>query len=268
MRFDYGTQLSPSPIVLSIGTLIKPKLKDIADTTRGMSFDKFNYFEVLIKMNPESFYTKIKGDEGKAYWESLSEEEQDALTLYQVVINDEQLLKTFIEIFNFFFAERVIFKEGYFVLLNMSAEKDDDITSQSDIRGVISENIFLQVLNAIQQICCIADKDEDIDDSQFKNELAKKLYYKMLKAAKKEREEKKTDINFTLPNIISSVSNKHPSINPIDVWELTIFQLLDSFNRVQVNSMFDIDSTRVSVWGDEKKTFDAALWYRNEYDKR
>jgi hypothetical protein len=31
--------------------------------------------------------------------------------------------------------------------------------------------------------------------------------------------------------------------------------------------MFDIDSTRVSVWGDEKKTFNAALWYKNNYDK-
>ena len=76
MRFDYGTQLSPSPIVLSIGTLVKPKLKDIADNTRGMSFDKFNYFEVLIKMTPETFYTKIKGGEGKEYWKSLSEDEQ------------------------------------------------------------------------------------------------------------------------------------------------------------------------------------------------
>ena len=269
MRFDYGTQLSPSPIVLSIGTLVKPKLKDIADNTRGMSFDKFNYFEVLIKMTPETFYTKIKGGEGKEYWKSLSEDEQSDITLYKVVINDEQLLNTFLEIFNFFFAERVIFKEGYFVLLNKSIKNDNDITlhSEEEIRGVISENTFLQVLNAIQQVCCIADKEDNVDETKFKNKLARKLYYKMRNAAKKEIEERKGDINFTLSNIISSVSNRHPTINPINIWEMTIFQLYDSFNRMQVNSMFDIDSTRVSVWGDEKKTFNAALWYKNEYDK-
>lgn len=268
MKFDYGTQLSPSPIVLSIGTLIKPKLKDIAGNTNGMSFDKFNYFEFLVKMTPESFYTKIKGDEGKQYWNSLSEDERNSLTLYQIVINDEQLLKTFIEIFNFFFIEKVIFKEGYFILLDTNAEKNKDITAQTEVRGVISEDIFLQVLDAIQQVCCIADKEDEIDESQFKNKLARKLYYKMQNAAKKAKKERKGDINFTLPNIISAVSNRHPTINPINVWDMTVFQLLDAFNRLQVNLMLNIDSTRVSVWGDEKKTFNAALWYKNEYDKK
>ncbi|MDY4495001.1 MAG: hypothetical protein SPE24_09045 [Erysipelotrichaceae bacterium] len=264
MKFDYGTQLSPYPIVLSIGTLIKPKLQRVAD----LSFDKFNYYEVLIKMSPETFYTKIKGGEGLEYWNSLSEEEQDNLTLYDVVINDKQLTDTFVEIFNFFFEEKVIFREGYFVLLNKSIDGDSDITSKEDIRGVISKNIFPQVLNVIQQVCCINDNEENIDDMKFKNALARKLYEKMQKAAKKQKEEKKGNVDFTLPNIISSVSNKHPTISPTSVWELTIFQLLDSFNRMQINSMFDIDSTRVSVWGDEKKTFNAALWYKNEYDKK
>lgn len=268
MKFDYGTQINPYPIVLSIGTLVKPKLKDIADQKQGMSFDKFNYFEVLIKMNPEIFYTKIKGDDGKKYWESLSEEERDRLSLFKIVVDDDNLRSTFVEIFNFFFEETVIFKEGYFVLLNKGIKNSNDIKSQADVRGVISENIFLQVLNAIQQVCCINDKEDNIEDMKFKNNLARKLFEKMQKAAKKQKEEKKYDVNFSLPNIISSVSNRHPTISPTSVWDLTIFQLYDTFNRMQVNEVFDIDSTRVSVWGDEKKTFDAALWYKNEYDKK
>lgn len=273
MKFDYGTQISPLPIMLSMGesskiTLLKPTLKRISD----LSFDKFNYFEVLIKMTPEFFYTKIKGDDGKKYWDSLSEEEKDNLTLYEVVLKDEQLCDTFVEIFDFFFKEEVIFRvdegKGYFILLNKSIDKNNDIPAQDNICGVISENTFSQVLDVIQQVCCVHDKEESIDDLKFKNNIAKKLYEKMLKARKKEKEERKSDINFTLPNIISSVSNKHPTINPINVWDLTLFQLLDSFNRMQINSMFDIDSTRVSVWGDEKKTFNAALWYKNEYDKK
>ena len=91
---------------------------------------------------------------------------------------------------------------------------------------------------------------------------------KMLKAKKKEQETKKSDLNLTIPNIISSLANKHPSLNYVNIWDLTIFQLLDAFNRTQANSMYDIDSTRVSVWGDEKKTFDVSLWYKNNYDKK
>lgn len=265
MKLDYGTQISPSPIKLSIGTLIKPTLQNISE----LSFDKFNYYEVLIKMSPEIFYTKIKGDDGLNYWNSLSEQEQDSISLYSVVVKDAQLINTFVEIFNFFFEEDVVFKEGYFVLLNKGISVDSDITSQEDVRGVISENIFLQVLNVIQQICCINDDDEeDIENMKFKNKRAREIYEKMRKAAKKKKAEKNDSVDFTLPNIISAVSNRHPTINPINVWKLTIFQLLDAFNRMQVNSMFDIDSTRVSVWGDEKKTFNAALWYKNEYDKK
>ena len=264
MRLDYGTQLSPYPIELSIGTLIKPTLREIAK----ISFDKFNYYEVLIKLSPEAFYKEIKGEDGKAYWNSLSEEEQNNITLYSIVLGDEQLTESFLEVFNFFFEETVIFRDEYFILLKKGINDDSDITSEDDIRGVISENIFLQILNLIQQVCHIEDKEEDIEEVKFKNDIARKIYEKIQKAAKKQEKKKSGDINFTLPNIISSVSNNHPTINPINVWDLTIFQLLDSFNRIQASSMYKIDSTRVSVWGDEKKTFDASLWYKNEYDKK
>lgn len=90
----------------------------------------------------------------------------------------------------------------------------------------------------------------------------------MLKAKKKAQENKKADINLSIPNIISSVSNMHPSINYLNIWDLTIFQLLDAFNRLQANVMYNIDCTRVSVWGDEKKTFDVSLWYKNNYDNK
>lgn len=90
----------------------------------------------------------------------------------------------------------------------------------------------------------------------------------MLKAKKKEKEEKKADKDLTIPNIISSVSNKHPSYNHTNIWDITIFQLLDSFNKLRLNTIYDIQALRVSVWGDEKKTFDSTLWHKNEYDKK
>lgn len=266
MKFDYGTQLSPFPIVLSIGTLVKPKLKDIAGLSGDMSFDRFNYFEALVKLTPETFYTMLKGSEGKKYWKSLPQSKKDNMSLYDIVINDNDLLHDFLDIFNFFFKENVIFDNGYFILLKDGIRGKIDIMSQDDIRGVITEKIFDEVLYAIQQICCIDDKTENIDDVSFKNQLAKKLYNKMKKA--KRNAKKKADKNLTLPNIISAVSNKHPSINPVSVWDMTVFQLLDSFNRLQVNAMYDIDSIRVSVWGDENKKFNATLWYKNEYDKK
>lgn len=264
MRLDYGTQISPVPITLSIGVLRKPTLREIAEIT----FNKFTYYEFLIKLTPKIYYTELlKENGGKEYWESLSEKQQKSITLYDIVLKDKQLCNIYVEIFNFFFVETVIYQEGFFILLKDEVANPEKI-KREQVRGAIAKDNFPQVMSLLQQICCIYNEEESLDDMKFKNNLARKLMEKMLKAKKKEQETKKSDLNLTIPNIISSLANKHPSLNYVNIWDLTIFQLLDSFNRTQANSMYDIDSTRVSVWGDEKKTFDVSLWYKNNYDKK
>lgn len=260
MTLDYGTQISLSPISLSIGTIRKPRLQEISDIT----FDRFNLFEVFIKMTPEIFYTKIEKELSKTEWDCLTDEEKSKVSLYDIVLKNDKAKKIYIEIFNFFFIEPVVFKEGLFVLLNKQINKSQ--ITKEDVRGVIHENTFPEILNILQQICCIYNKEEKIDDLPFKNKLARSLYEKMLKAQKKQEEDKKLSNDLTIPNIISSVSSKHPSINYTNIWQMTIYQLIDTFHRLQVNSAYDIDALRVSVWGDEKKTFNAALWYKNQYD--
>ena len=264
MRLDYGTQLSPYPITLSIGTLKKPVLGEIATIT----FDRFSYYEFFIKMTPEVYYNEIKGDDGKVYWNSLTDKERECLSIYDVIIEDQKLQETYIEILNFFFIETVIFKEGLFLILINSELSDLENLSMDNVRGIISKKTFPQIINLIQQICCIEKKEESIEKLEFKNDVARKLYEKMMKAQQEEEKRSKKDLNLTIPNIISALSNNHPSLNYLNIWELNIFQLLDSFNRIQENSMFNINCMRVSVWGDEKKTFDPALWYKNNYDKR
>ena len=263
MKLDYGTLLSPEPIKLSIGTLKKHTLRDIS----ALSFEKFNLYEALLKMVPENYYTKMCGEEGKAFWESLSEDKRDHMTMYSLICEDEYVQHIYLELFNFFFDEYVTFKEGFFILFNQEIDLEKEFAPET-IRGVINQTTFNRVLVLIQQICCIYEDEESMDEMKFKNNAARKIYEKMLKGRKEKKKNKKVDKNLSLPNIISAVSNSHPTINPISIWDLTVFQLLDSFNRLQVNKMYDIDARRVSVWGDEKKTFDMALWYRNEYDKK
>ncbi len=246
--------------MLSIGSLRKPKLIEIAQ----LSFDKFSLYETFLKMTPELFYTKIKGDDGKAYWDSLTEEQQDSITMYDLILEDAALQNMYVEIFDFFFIEPIIFKDGLFIILNKTIENDTDISAE-DIRGLIQDKTFLQVLDILQQVCCIHSKEDIQKDMKFKNKLAEKLFRKMKNAERQEN--RKADNNLSIPNIISAVSNKHPTISPLTVWDLTLFQLLDSFNRIKQNTLFDIDCTRLSVWGDEKKTFDAAFWCKNVYDQ-
>lgn len=217
-------------------------------------------------ITPESFYIKLIGEEGKKYWNSVSDEEKYNMEIFDVIKKEAKLAEAFAEMLNFFFMETVSYKDGFFIILRDGVTTADEIKGKSDIHGIITEDTFPDVLSIIKQICCI-DIGEQQDGIKFKNSIAKKIYEKMQKAAKNNSSKDKNQ-DFILANVISSVANKHPSINPVNVWNMTVFQLMDSFNRLQNNSIYDMQAMRVSVWGDEKRTFDAELWHKNMFTKK
>lgn len=273
MELDYSSLLSPNPVPLSIGFnnksihLRKPTLKEI---DREITLQQFSLYEMFLKMTPELYYTKILGERGSELWDSFSNEEKNEITLYKCIIKDKNLQDIFVKVLNFFFEETVIYVDGFFVFMESgeSIENIDDESINNGMCGVIQEKNFNEFLCLIQQTCCIYNRKNN-ENVKFKNALAQKLYEKMQKAnaENEKRKEKELDKNLSLANIISKVSNKHPSISPITVWDLTLFQLIDSFNSMQVNESYDISKTRTSVWGDEKNTFDATLWYKNNHEK-
>ena len=265
MKLSYGTQISPFPIPLSMGTLRKPKLRDIADP-RGqlkMSFEKFYFYEFLITMTPEEFFTQVDFEVGKDFWDSLSDEEKQSITIYELINTNNTLARYFMEIFDFFFEEEVLFVDGVFVFANPQKDYSVETPQRKDIVGVIDSNNFSEVLYLIQQVCCIAPEEEEIP--KFKNKIAERIYYQIKNAEKAQK--KKADRNMTLPNIVSKVSARHSSLNYTNIWDLTIFELLDNFATLRETAIYEIEQTRVAVWGDEKKTFDAARWYKNDFDK-
>lgn len=265
MRLDYGTMTSPRPIRLTICTVRKPTIDMVWD----IGFDTLGLYESFLSMTPELYFTKINTEAGKKKWEPLSDEERDSMTLYSAVVADESLRGIYMELFHFFIEEPVLYEQGLFVILNKGVDPNGDIT-RDDIRGAITEPLFPQVLNILKQVCGMEADEEEADPSQmkFKNETARKLFEKMQKAKKEQKKHGKHDPNLTLPNIISAVATRHPSINYTNIGQLTIYQVMDSFDRLRNDAFYEIDKTRVSVWGDEKKTFKPDAWYKNEYDKK
>ena len=265
MRLSYGELIGYSPIRLSIGSIRKPLLKDIDN----LGFELFNQYESLLFLTAEIYYTKFLGEKGLQYWNGLPDTEKQSLNLLDVIENDEQMRDEYLAILNFFFVEDIIYSNGMFVILNIPSTEINEQIDETAIRGGITKKNLDDVLKIIQQICGIYEEKENEKDIKFKNNTAKKIYEKLQKANKKKKEKQKSDINLSIPNIISSLcGGKHPSINYTNVFEMTIYQLLDTFNKLQLTSIYDIDSTRVSVWGDEKKTFKPSLWYTNQYDTR
>ena len=264
MKLRYDILITPDPIKLSIGLLKKPALRDISRIT----FEHFSLYEALLRCTPMEYYTKMLKDSGGLdVWDSMSDKEKDSITMYDVIRKDKMLQTMFVEIFDFFFEENVRFKEDFFILYRGDISQSDDVPI-SEISGIISEQNFQNVLYLIQQVCCIYSEEEHIEDVKFKNDIARKLYEKMMKANKEKKETglNNPNKNLSLPNIISSVSAFHPSINLINIWDLTLFQLIDAFKHIQFRNVYESDKLHVAVWGDDKKQFNFDGWYKNLYD--
>lgn len=265
MKLDYGTMISSYPIRLTVGTVKKPTIDDV----ERIGFDEFGLIEGFLSLNPKNYYAKNK-DENIEYWDSLSEAEKESLSIFQAIEHDITLQHFYLNVFRFFFEEPVDYASGFFIILKDGTEINDRI-NQEDILSVINETQFVQLLSIFKQICGIKISDDEfnnIPDSMFKNAKAKELYERMQKNKVIVEENVEKDLNYSLPNIISSVVARHSSINYLNVGRLTVYQLLDLFNRMRSGMFYDIDQTRVSVWGDEKNTFKPDGWYKNEYDKK
>lgn len=272
-KFGYDMMITPYPIKLSVGTLRKPTLEEIF---RDIGYEQYQAYEAFSKLTPELFYTKMDDAEGLEIWESFSDQQKEEITLFNVVKSNNDLLQDYLNLFNVFFEENVIFAEGFFVWLDkaydpslFTDDNSDSIESlEKSIVGVISNSeMFNQVLQAIQQICCAYEDTDDEAEVKFKNSIAEKLYKKMKQAEKKRKQDEKESKDYSIPNIISAVSNNHPTISPINVYQLTVFQLIDAFRRRQTTFTNDMNALSVSVWGDKDHKYNANVWFLNEYEK-
>lgn len=268
MKLDYYTLLCPVPISLSIGTIKAPTLREIGELT----YSKYTVYQLYLRLKAKDFYdTYVKKDIDSAI-KAIPEEEAKQLTIMQIISLENEVRDNYLDILNFFFLERVEYVDGVFFFIDTDdydTEIDKLDFTKAKIKGAISDNDdFLEIIDILQQVCCIKS-DDVLDDvkPKFKNKKAKILYERMLKAnEKKISEQKEKEFkNFMFPNLISSIAAKCPGLNIVNIWDATPFQVYDQFEKTRNNDYHYINSVRVSVWGDEDNSFDQSLWYKNNF---
>lgn len=273
MKIPYHKLLSPNhiPIPLAIGNetkfihLRKPTLKEI-DSEIG--FDTFQIYELFSTLTPKFFYEEyVKGEDDpkKDEWFNMTKEEKKQVTTFNLVINYEFVRLIYESMLDFFFEEKVIFNTEFekFIFVKKDVENFSlDTSSAEDVCGIISDKLFDEIIDIIAQ-SCYRKKDEE-EEVKFRGKSAQYIYEKINR--NKKPKNKSEDKNQSLANIISKVSNRHCSLNPITVWDLTFFQLIDSFVSLQLGESFDMGKMSVSVWGDKENKFDSTAWYKNTFE--
>lgn len=237
MKLSYFDLISPCPIHVSgVGDIFSPTLRRIAQ----IGAETYNFYLSLLLADKKTLFS------------------DDAMT---------DFLKNALA---FFFKEEIFYysDERCFIVTNNAASVITDIEalsggrklSDTDIVGVITGDNFSQICDLILQLNNIKRRDEDI--SKVKNKKALDILKKIQKGRAERQKNKKADKNMEIANIISAVANRHPSLNMINIWDLTIYQLWDAFARLSNNSIYDIQSMSVAAWGDKDNHFDAAAWFK------
>ncbi len=246
MKLNYFELLSPEPIQLpGTGGILSPKLRDIA----SIGYSTYQYYLTILLMDVKTFFTIIGLAEN---YDLLSDEEKTQLNIFELLLANHESATLLQNVLNFFIKEDVLYSPEQSCYMVM--EDNNNI-------GIISKENYPQICDIIYQRNYIkSNREEDL--SKAKNKKALEIMKKLQKGRSQKNSRTKTDQNMELGNIISAVANKSQSLNILNIWDLTVYQIWDCFSRLSNNSIYDIQSMSVAAWGDKDHHFDATTWFK------
>lgn len=165
--------------------------------------------------------------------------------IYINCLNNEGFKDTVVKALSFFFDANVVFSINELFFIN---NKDGTI-------GTLSKNNFSFMTDIFKIQNCIPLTDDK--KPKPKTEAQRQFFIKLNE--QRIKHQSKHDV---LNDIISSVSAKHPSINFFNIGNLTMYQLIDQYKRLNAIDEFYIsiksllagaskDEVKVRHWGEK-----------------
>lgn len=191
------------------------------------------------------------------------------LCVYDLHVINENILGIIVVILNFFIEEDVSFdmKTKRFVIHNGMKESDgEEVPDQ--IVGYIDRENYQDIVDVILQR--LGEKSsEDIEEEhpKFANKKAQEMWERQQEFLKKQKAKETADNHefFDIGNIIASLSYRQDSLNMINIWDMTLYNVLDQFEFQRDGVVYDISALNYSVWGtDEKHKFDIDAWFKRK----
>ena len=220
-----------------IGHLHVLKINEILD----IGFEKYNQILSLLCISKEEICKVLKLND-------IDEVNSFEFLLYNCLASGSDFRD------NMFDALRILFKEN----ISISEEGVFFIGDIEENRVLhkLNYNYFIDILK--YQNCINTNKEEIKVKS--KNDKVKEYLEKLKK--EKQKHDKKFNNETQLTDIISSVCAKHPSINLLNVGNMTIYQIINQYKRLNyIDDYFmSIDSL---MNGAKKEDVDLKHWSTN-----
>lgn len=266
MKLDYFTLLSPQPVkIQNVGSIISPTLNDISNIT----YSTYKMFLQVLLTDIKGYYNAIDmlGDNYflpysetqkrqilkiKQEYEAGTQHEKNNISFFNIFIFDYIFRDTILHALNFFIKENVVYSNE----LKLFTVYDTNIENPI---GTIHGNNYNEVIDVIFQRLAIQSRENNFQNVKVKNKTAQSLLDKIKKGSQKNSE--KVNKKMELPNLISSLASHHNSLNMINIWNLTVYQLNDQFQIQCIDDAYEIQSMSVAAWGDSQGKFDNTIWY-------
>lgn len=247
-------------MVESVGRVHSPRLKDIGE--RG--YNTYQYALTLLLMTPKDFFDGIgkalKG--GEKPFDSLTEEQKAEINLFDLLIMEESTRAEVISALGFFIDGDIEYEPAHkCFLVNPAQDAEGNFT----VDGIIAAKNWTLVCDVCLQ-CAYIDPPKEKQQHKYKDERTRKkfeeFYRKKAEYEKNKRKNgEKANPDFDLANVISAVAAHHNNLNMANIWDLTVYQVNDAFNRLRLKKQIDIMDLNYAVWGGKDHKTDE--WFKH-----
>ena len=177
--------------------------------------------------------------------------------MFDLILSNSELIKIYTSIFNFFIKENVVFsvKSKTFVVY-------EDTQDGQSVIGEINKQNYTELCDVILQLNHV-NSDNSFDLSKVKNKKGLERFKRIQELKNKNKKtSNESNPDLEIGNIISHVCIKHKSINYTNVYNMTIYQLSDTFMGLQEDNVYESNKMSVSIWGDKENKFDFNSWFK------
>lgn len=259
MKIPYFELLNPIGFkVKAIGRVHSPRLRDICEK----GYKEYQYSLSLMLMTPKDFFEgamKYSGLKENPY-DLMSEEQKKSINMFDLFVENESSRKDIQTALSFFIDGKIEYEKSCKSFLVNPTEEENEISAD----GLISSKNWHQVCELCLK-CAYIDTPEVQKPKKYKDERTRKkfeeFYKKKEEYEKNKRAQKKANPDFELANIISSLATYHQSLNMSNIWDLTVYQIHDTFNRQRMKQQIDISDRNYSVWGGKDHKTD--MWFEH-----
>lgn len=259
MNIPYFELLNPNGFnVESIGRVHSPKLKDICEK----GYREYQFSLSLMLMTPKDFFEGImKYSQMKENpYDLMTDEQKRSINMFDLFMRNNESINDVKTALSFFIDGNIEYEQSKNAFLINPIVQEDGISAD----GVVNSDNWTDVCELCLK-CAYIEAPKVYKPKKYRDERTRKkfeeFYKKKEEFEKNKKTKKKVNPDYELANIISSLATYHQSLNMSNIWDLTVYQVHDTFNRQRMKQQIDISDRNYSVWGG--KDHKADMWFEH-----